>query len=47
MVDQSEGISEISVTFDSNAPAYNLSGQKVDANYKGVVIQNGVKFIRR
>ena len=47
MVDQSEGISEISVTFDSNAPAYNLSGQKVDTNYKGVVIQNGVKFIRR
>ena len=47
LVDTLEGISEITATFDSNAPAYNLSGQKVDANYKGVVIQNGVKFIRR
>ena len=27
----------------SSAPLYNLSGQRVNANYKGVVIQNGKK----
>lgn len=32
-------------TDDVNAPMYNLSGQKVNSNYKGVVIQNGKKFI--
>ena len=26
---------------------YNLSGQKVDANYKGVVIMNGKKFMQK
>jgi hypothetical protein len=25
---------------------YNLAGQKVSADYKGLVIQNGVKMIR-
>lgn len=29
----------------ANAPIYNLAGQRVDANYKGVVIQNGKKFV--
>ena len=24
---------------------YNLAGQKVDASYKGIVIQDGKKFI--
>jgi len=24
---------------------YNLAGQKVDANYKGIVIENGKKFM--
>ena len=32
---------------DLNAPVYNLSGQKVDSSYKGVVIQNGVKRIQK
>lgn len=31
----------------SDAPMYNLLGVRVDANYKGVVIQNGKKFIIR
>ena len=26
---------------------YNLSGQKVDANYKGLVIMGGKKMMRR
>lgn len=30
---------------DENAPVYNLAGQRVNKNYKGVVIQNGHKFI--
>ena len=31
----------------ADAPIYNLSGQKVDASYKGVVIQNGKKRLLR
>lgn len=30
---------------DANAPMYNLAGQRVSKAYKGVVIQNGHKFI--
>lgn len=29
----------------SNTPMYNLAGQRVDKNYKGIVIKNGNKFI--
>lgn len=32
---------------DLNAPAYNLAGQKVSENYKGVVIKNGQKMIQK
>ena len=28
-----------------NAPMYNLSGQRVGKNYKGIVIKNGKKMI--
>ena len=31
----------------SNGAMYNLAGQKVDASYKGIVIQNGKKFIQK
>lgn len=31
----------------ADAPLYNLSGQRVDASYKGVVIKNGKKFVVR
>lgn len=34
-------------TPDSESPMYNLLGVRVDATYKGVVIQNGRKFILR
>lgn len=30
-----------------NAPIYNLMGKQVDKNYKGIVIQNGRKLIRK
>ena len=32
---------------DANAPAYNLAGQKVGKEYKGVVIKAGKKFIQK
>jgi len=32
---------------NTDAPTYNLAGQRVDASYKGVVIRNGRKFVRR
>lgn len=43
------GITDITIEkeFDENAPIYNLSGQRVDKNAKGILIQNGKKFIRR
>ncbi len=31
----------------ANAAIYNLAGQKVDSSYKGVVIQNGKKFVQK
>jgi hypothetical protein len=32
---------------DGNAPVYNLAGQRVDKNYKGVVISGGKKLIQK
>ena len=32
---------------DVNAPMYNLAGQRVTKSYKGVVIQNGQKIVRK
>ena len=43
------GISSIEngqLTIDNDAPAYNLAGQKVGKNYKGIVIKNGKKYIQ-
>ena len=41
------GIDTIKATQNENAPIYNLAGQRVGKNYKGVVIQNGKKFIKK
>lgn len=35
------------IEVNENAPIYNLAGQRVSKEYKGVVIQNGKKFVRR
>lgn len=43
----SAGINDIKNDVDKNAPKYNLAGQRVDKNYKGVVIQNGKKFMNK
>lgn len=48
--DSTTGISNIKAspsTLDANAPMYNLAGMRVTSSYKGVVIQNGRKFIRK
>ena len=44
-IELSGGILNIDMTIDANAPMYNLSGQKVGRDYKGVIIQNGKKLI--
>lgn len=44
--DETTSIKDIKATsFEENAPMYNLAGQRVANNFKGVVIQNGKKFI--
>ena len=40
------GIQSIKSPQGANGAAYNLSGQKVNASYKGIVIRNGKKFLR-
>ena len=41
------GISNVKTEMESDAPRYNLAGQKVGQDYKGVVIQNGRKFLSK
>lgn len=42
------GIGSVIATEESvDAPAYNLAGQKVDANYKGIVIKGGKKYMNK
>ncbi|MGM9830540.1 MAG: Ig domain-containing protein [Paludibacteraceae bacterium] len=44
VTDNSTGLENIA-ELDTNAPIYNVLGQEVSAEYKGVVIQNGKKFL--
>ena len=37
----------IAAPADENAPVYNILGQRVNENYKGIVIKNGVKYIQK
>ena len=41
------GIEAVKANQLANGAIFNLAGQKVNANYKGVVIQNGKKFIQK
>lgn len=44
----SSGITNIETEeADPNAPVYNLAGQRVDKNTKGILIQNGKKFVNK
>jgi hypothetical protein len=40
------GINTINAEVAADAPAYNLAGQKVGKNFKGIMIQNGKKVIK-
>ena len=47
-VKETTGVTNITTdAADVNAPAYNLAGQKVGKEYKGVVIKAGKKFIQK
>jgi len=39
------GIANVKTEMEPNAPVYNLAGQKVSKDYKGVKVQNGKKFM--
>ncbi len=41
------GISTLKAEQNVNAPIYNLAGQKVSKDFKGVVLQNGKKFVQK
>lgn len=43
---ESDGIDDITIDSQDDGTVYNLSGQKVNADYKGVVIKKGKKFYR-
>ena len=46
--EETDGISKVAnANIDANAQVYNLAGQKVGANYKGIVIVNGKKVVRK
>lgn len=41
------GINEITAPADDNATAYNIAGQKVNSNAKGIIIKGGKKFMAK
>ena len=43
---ETTSISAINTKTINNGVIYNLSGQRVDENYHGIVIQNGKKVVR-
>ena len=41
-----ENVEQSISVLDLTQPMYNILGQRVDANYHGIVIQNGYKYVR-
>ena len=41
-----DGVMNI-IVLDNNAPMYDVLGRQVDENYRGIVIQNGNKYLLR
>ena len=41
----SAGINSIYMDNDVNGKIYNLNGQRVTSNFKGIVVKNGKKFV--
>ncbi len=44
--DETTGISEVNAAAEADATAYDLTGRRVSAAYKGIVIKNGKKMMR-
>jgi hypothetical protein len=41
----SSGIESVKVLIQKSAPIYNLQGQRISGNYRGIAIQNGRKVV--
>ena len=41
-----DGVSSVKADEQPNSATYNLAGQKVNAQYKGIVIRNGRKVVK-
>jgi hypothetical protein len=41
----STGIESVKVLIQKSAPIYNLQGQRISGNYRGIAIQNGRKVV--
>lgn len=44
-VPEEQGIENTEIVLDPNAPVYNIQGMQVNRNTRGILIQNGQKFI--
>ena len=44
-ISTASGVKALKLDQNTNAPAYNLSGQRVSGSYRGLVIKNGRKFM--
>jgi len=45
--DETTGISSVENTIDTDAPAFNLAGQKVNNSYNGIVVKHGKKMLTK
>lgn len=46
LVSITAGLNQISAETDANAPAYNVAGQRVNDDFKGIVVKKGKKVIK-
>ncbi len=47
-IGDSSGIDDVNAAdADDNSPAYNVGGQRVSKSYRGIVIRNGKKYVKR
>ncbi|MBR1548308.1 MAG: hypothetical protein IJ637_06240 [Prevotella sp.] len=44
---ETDGVAAITTTVSNNAAIYNMAGQRVDKSFKGMIIQNGKKFVNK
>jgi hypothetical protein len=42
-----DGINEVKTTRSNSDVTYNMAGQRISKDYKGLVIRNGKKFIKK